>query len=119
MPILCIQSVYVIKNKLGIVKGKWEHCTEMESSSCWIFQRIWMQSNFEGIVSVVVVDARAAVLEDFLWAADKGWFLVLIESDAFGIVNLCTWNFDIWSDVNNIVFDILLLIDRYIVDTDR
>ncbi|KAK1576277.1 hypothetical protein Q3G72_012605 [Acer saccharum] len=61
----------------------------------------------------MIIQIPRAVLEGLLWAFDKGWFPVLIESDAFGIVNLCTGKFDSWSDVNNIVFDILLLIDRY------
>ena len=65
----------------------------MESFSCWIFQskcgcRVSAALDFEGIVSVEVAEARA-VPEGLLQAVDKGWFPVLIESDVFGIVNLC------------------------------
>ena len=78
------------------VKERWEHCTEMESSSCWIFQskcgcRVSATLVFEGIVSVEIAEARA-VLEGLLGAVDNGWFPVLIESNVFGIVNFCTQN---------------------------
>ncbi|KAL5781808.1 hypothetical protein ACOSP7_006837 [Xanthoceras sorbifolium] len=64
---------------------------------------------FSGLFSVEVSEAKA-ILAGLSLAVEKGWFSLIIESDALNVVNLCNGVSFSLREVDNIVFNIKSLL---------
>ncbi|KAL5810785.1 hypothetical protein ACOSQ4_027353 [Xanthoceras sorbifolium] len=65
--------------------------------------------SFKGGTSVVVGEAQA-MFEGILFASNRGFRPLLVESDCLNVVNLCNSNISFLCEIDNIVKDIKLAI---------